>query len=340
MPAKTKIVSAYDSLPSAEKKVADFILKDPKRASLMVINDIAKAADVSVPSVTRLAKKLGYDGFMDFRVALAECSSESITMDIEPLRDDDADTAAIEKLFISSMRCIEETLKVLDAAKLSKFCDDIIEQTRELKDIRDGYRAVTARFFQWKKMFVLSRNTFLTEPEIMGLIGEILFLKNILSKEIGLSEALKSWSGQELTHKDFSCDNRWYEVKTINRGNPNVRISSLEQLDSEKDGELIVFSMEKMSAAYNGVTLNKLILETRQMFLSREESDDFLAKVALQGYEYNNYYDDFVFEISNVMRYAVGKEFPKLTSANVPKAIAKASYDISLSEIQSFIINK
>lgn len=221
-----------------------------------------------------------------------------------------------------------------------KFCDDIIEQTRELKDLRDGYRAVTARFFQWKKMFVLSRNTFLTEPEIMGLIGEILFLKNILSKEIGLSEALKSWSGQELTHKDFSCDNRWYEVKTINRGNPNVRISSLEQLDSEKDGELIVFSMEKMSAAYNGVTLNKLILETRQMFLSREESDDFLAKVALQGYEYNNYYDDFVFEISNVMRYAVGKEFPKLISSNVPKAIAKASYDISLSEIQSFIINK
>lgn len=221
-----------------------------------------------------------------------------------------------------------------------KFCDDIIEQTRELKDIRDGYRAVTARFFQWKKMFVLSRNTFLTEPEIMGLIGEILFLKNILSKEIGLSEALKSWSGQELTHKDFSCDNRWYEVKTINRGNPNVRISSLEQLDSEKEGELIVFSMEKMSAAYNGVTLNKLILETRQMFLSREESDDFLAKVALQGYEYNNYYDDFVFEISNVMRYAVRKGFPKLTSANVPEAIAKASYDISLSEIQSFIINK
>ena len=221
-----------------------------------------------------------------------------------------------------------------------KFCDDIIEQTRELKDPRDGYRAVTTRFFQWKKMFVLSRNTFLTEPEIMGLIGEILFLKNILSKEIGLSAALKSWSGQELTHKDFSCDDRWYEVKTINRGNPNVRISSLEQLDSEKDGELIVFSMEKMSAAYNGVTLNKLILETRQMFLSREESDDFLAKVALQGYEYNNYYDDFVFEVSNVMRYAVGSSFPKLTAGNVPQAIAKANYDISLSEIQSFIISK
>lgn len=221
-----------------------------------------------------------------------------------------------------------------------KFCDDIIEQTSDLKEVKEGYRAVTTRFFQWKKMFVLSKNTFLTEPEIMGLIGEILFFKNILSKEIGLSAALKSWSGQELTHKDFSCDDRWYEVKTINRGNPNVRISSLEQLDSGKDGELIVFSMEKMSPAYNGITLNKLILETRQIFSSREESDDFLAKVALQGYEYNNYYDDFVFEISNVIRYTVNSEFPKLTANNVPKAIAKANYDISLTEIQPFIISK
>ncbi len=151
---------------------------------------------------------------------------------------------------------------------------------------------------------------------------------------------MKSWSGQELTHKDFSGYDLWYEVKTINRGNPNVRISSLEQLDSEKEGELIVFSMEKMSPAYHGVSLNKLILETRQLFSSREESDDFLAKVALQGYEYNDYYDDFVFEISNVIRYEVNKDFPKLTADIVPKAIIKANYEIALSDLHSYIISK
>ena len=37
----------------------------------MVINEIAEAAGVSVPSVTRLARRLGYKGFLDFRVALA-----------------------------------------------------------------------------------------------------------------------------------------------------------------------------------------------------------------------------------------------------------------------------
>lgn len=217
-----------------------------------------------------------------------------------------------------------------------KFCEDIIEQTKELKNEKDGYKAITTRFFQWKKMFVLSKNTFLTEPEIMGMIGEILFLRGPLAEEIGLSEALKSWSGQELTHKDFSCSDKWYEVKTISRGNTTVRISSLEQLDSDKNGELIVYSLEKMSPAYNGISLNKLILETRQMFLSADDADTFLAKVAMQGYEYNNYYDEFVFEVSGLTRYKVTDQFPKLTHANVPKEITKANYDLALAEIMSF----
>lgn len=217
-----------------------------------------------------------------------------------------------------------------------KFCEDIIEQTKDLKNEKDGYKTITTRFFQWKKMFVLSKNTFLTEPEIMGMIGEILFLRGPLADEIGLSEALKSWSGQELTHKDFSCSDKWYEVKTISRGNTTVRISSLEQLDSDKNGELIVYSLEKMSPAYNGISLNKLILETRQMFLSADDADTFLAKVAMQGYEYNNYYDEFVFEVSGLTRYKVTDQFPKLTHANVPKEITKANYDLALAEIMSF----
>lgn len=217
-----------------------------------------------------------------------------------------------------------------------KFCEDIIEQTKDLKNEKDGYKAITTRFFQWKKMFVLSKNSFLTEPEIMGMIGEILFLRGPLADEIGLSEALKSWSGQELTHKDFSCSDKWYEVKTISRGNTTVRISSLEQLDSDKNGELIVYSLEKMSPAYNGISLNKLILETRQMFLSADDADTFLAKVAMQGYEYNNYYDEFVFEVSGLTRYKVTDQFPKLTHANVPKEITKANYDLALAEIMSF----
>lgn len=218
------------------------------------------------------------------------------------------------------------------------FCEDLIEQTRNIKEKSEGYTVIVNRFFQWKKMFVSSKGNLLTEPEIMGLIGELLYLSNILSKKIGLYAALKSWSGQELTHKDFSFGNSWAEVKAIRSGGVSVKISSLEQLESDIDGELAVYSLEKMSTAYNGISLNKLVIEIRNGFSSTDEREKFMSNVALQGYEYNDYYDEFVYEISSFKRYKVMEGFPRLTKNEVNSAIVKASYDISLTEIALFEI--
>ena len=220
-----------------------------------------------------------------------------------------------------------------------KFCEDLIEQTRFLHDKTEGYTAICNRFFQWKKLFVSERNKFLTENEIMGLIGELLFLE-AKAEEIGPNDALKGWSGQELTHKDFSYNEEWFEVKTVSRGKPTVKISSLEQLDSEKDGELVVYFLEKMSEAYDGITLNKLVLQIADLFNDSESKDDYLAKVALHGYAYNNFYDGFVYEVSSCNKYYVDSTFPRLTRNNVPKDIAKASYEIILANINIFLIRE
>lgn len=219
-----------------------------------------------------------------------------------------------------------------------KFCEDLVEQTRETKERTEGYTAIVNRYLQWKKMFVSSKGNLLTEPEIMGLIGEILYLKGPLADQIGLYNALKSWSGQELTHKDFSFDETWVEVKTVRSGGLTVKISSLEQLDSESDGELAVYSLEKMSMAYNGITLNKLIIKVRDMFAPGEERDQFMASVALQGYEYHDIYDEYVYEISAFRRYRVSKGFPRITVKDVPPAIKKASYEVSLTDLAAFEI--
>ena len=187
-------------------------------------------------------------------------------------------------------------------------------------------------------MFVSSKGNLLTEPEVMGLIGEILYLKGTLADRIGLYNALKSWSGQELTHKDFSFGDTWAEVKTIKSGSQTVKISSLEQLDSEFEGELSVYSLEKMSMAYNGISLNKLVIQVRDLFTSAEEKDQFMANVALQGYEYHNSYDELVYEISGHRRYRVTDSFPRLTKKDVSPAIKKAAYELSLTDLSNFEI--
>ena len=216
------------------------------------------------------------------------------------------------------------------------FCDDLIEQTRSLKDESEGYNAIVLRFHQWKKLFVSSKKDFLSESQIIGLIGELLFLKEHLSKRTGLSEALRSWSGQELTHKDFSYNDTWTEVKTIKRSSQTVKISSLEQLDSKDEGELAVYALEKMSPEYRGITLNKLIMDIRNMFYDNDDKDSFMAKVALQGYEYHNYYDDFVYEKIYFRSFRVTKHFPKLVPSDMPEGVIKAMYEIDLNKLGDF----
>jgi len=130
MPAKMKIRSAYSTLPTAERKVADFILENPEQASLMVINEIAASAGVSVPSVTRLAKKLGYSGFMDFRVSLASGNSSLESLKSEPVHADDTDSVVVEKMFLAHMRALEDTLKALDRDKLSTLADKMVGARR------------------------------------------------------------------------------------------------------------------------------------------------------------------------------------------------------------------
>ncbi len=130
MPARMKLSSVYSTLPPAEKKVADFILADPDSAAHMVINEIARCAGVSVPSVTRLARKLGYSGFMDFRVALASGTSSVKSDAVLPISPADSDEELMRKLMIGHMRAVESTLKVLDLSAVSHLADKVFNCRR------------------------------------------------------------------------------------------------------------------------------------------------------------------------------------------------------------------
>jgi hypothetical protein len=186
-------------------------------------------------------------------------------------------------------------------------------------------------------MFAVTKKL-LTESEIMGLIGELLFLRDFLFEKYGKGEALKSWSGQELTHKDFSYNDKWYEVKAIHSGKDSVKISSLEQLQSTNEGELVVFSLEKMSPSYDGIKINPLALNILNLLELDVQKDMFLNCILAQGFTFLENYDEYVYELTSLTRYLVDSSFPKLTRDVLNEAIIKVQYDLSLAIINNHII--
>lgn len=217
------------------------------------------------------------------------------------------------------------------------FCEDIIVTTRSIADNRNAYKTILDRYYSWKKMFSTPKKL-LSESEIMGLIGELLFLRDYLFEKYGKGEALRSWSGQELTHKDFSYNDIWYEVKAIHSGRDSVKISSLEQLQSINNGELIVFSLEKMSVSSDGIKINRLALEILNSLELDAQKDFFLSAVMNQGFTFDEIYDEFVYEFVSMSRYLVNSDFPMLTRNDVNEAIIKAQYDLSLAILNNHLI--
>jgi DNA-binding MurR/RpiR family transcriptional regulator len=75
---QVRIADAYRGLPEAQRAIANALMSDPLLGALWGIESTAERAGVSMGSVMRFAKRLGYRGYSDFRDALREaCNARS-----------------------------------------------------------------------------------------------------------------------------------------------------------------------------------------------------------------------------------------------------------------------
>ncbi len=71
----THIRAHYNSFTKAEKKVADYVLNDPKPVLYMSITDLADACGVGDTSVFRFCRDLDLKGYQEFKMAIAQSVS-------------------------------------------------------------------------------------------------------------------------------------------------------------------------------------------------------------------------------------------------------------------------
>jgi DNA-binding MurR/RpiR family transcriptional regulator len=58
-------------LPKAERKAAEYVLAEPKKALYFNISELAKQSGVSQAAIVRFCRRIGADGFADFKLRLS-----------------------------------------------------------------------------------------------------------------------------------------------------------------------------------------------------------------------------------------------------------------------------
>lgn len=258
----------------------------------------------------------------------------------KPVRISSSDVIVVEQYKDGGMLTLRFSLENNDLLEyFCTFCQDLFDSVKVTSDDETAYHTLRSRYYSWRQLF-RPNNARLTEAEIMGLIGELLFLKDNMISERGIDVALESWMGPEKTHKDFSDQQDWFEVKTINFGKESVRISSIEQLDSDIDGTLVVYELEKMSPSFEGIRLNQLVNSIIALLVNTHQRETFMAKLQLFGFEFSNDNDNLVFALKNQYMYKVDNgNFPRIHRSLLPEAISRVQYELLLSEIEPFKLN-
>lgn len=103
------INDALLELRKSERKVADFVLKNPLNVIHMRIVDLAKEAEVSEPTVVRFCRAVGCEGFQDFKLALAQQLASSPSYGQIAVTDTDSTREYTHKVFDST---VDTLLKV------------------------------------------------------------------------------------------------------------------------------------------------------------------------------------------------------------------------------------
>lgn len=83
----TKLENIIPSLPTQERKVALFIIQQPQKAQKLNITDLAKAAEVSNATITRLTRKLNCKNFAELKLNLASLGT-SLSSTIDTTKDE------------------------------------------------------------------------------------------------------------------------------------------------------------------------------------------------------------------------------------------------------------
>ena len=258
----------------------------------------------------------------------------------KPVRITSSDVIAVEQYKNGELLTLRFSLENNDLLEyFCTFCQDLMDSVRVTSDDEAAYHTLRSRYYSWRQLF-RPDNAPMTEAEVMGLIGELLFLKDHMIPERGIDVALESWMGPEKTHKDFSDQQDWFEIKAINFGKESVRISSVEQLDSDTDGTLVIYELEKMSPSFDGLKLNQLANSIIASLQNATQREKFMDKLQLFGFDFSNEYDNLVYALRSEHTYKVDtNNFPRIHRAKLPDAITRVQFELLLTEIEPFKLN-
>lgn len=243
----------------------------------------------------------------------------------------------------SSMRLYVSLENEMFSDIFLRLAEDLINFIVDGGDKRKTIAKLSNRLEKWKEFFKENINISLTKEACIGLIGELIILKQLLEIDLSM-ETLLLWRGPFGSKNDFINKNQSIEVKsTISKTKDSVRISSEYQLDTNDidNLQLAIVILESNSTEDRGFSLHDLVSE---MMHGKDALWIANFKLSLKAAHYSfdttNRYENDKYQLHQINFYRVDDRFPKIIRSEISENIRNVQFDIALTGLEKSMINK
>ena len=143
------IRTQLDSLSKSERKVALAVLDHPGQTVSQNITALAKSAQVSEPTVVRFCRTLGYDGWHEFKLKLAQGLALALPGLNEQPTQDDLAADLVNKICSRSINTLLDLRNNLDPDAIQKALD-ILSKANKIEFYGQGTSGIVAADAQHK----------------------------------------------------------------------------------------------------------------------------------------------------------------------------------------------
>lgn len=223
-------------------------------------------------------------------------------------------------------------------------CVDLLEITRghAPEDASQAMHMLLSRLHQWQEILARKRHSVLSRNEIIGLVGELLFLRDLLLPRLDAATAVAAWRGPYGDEQDFAVAGTIFEVKTQSTtADRRIAISSEDQLDTASS-HIILCQQGLARCAPNdeqGISLNALIGEIRERMANEPAAVARLdlGLAAARWDERPDYDDRWLLMDRSFFRVEEG--FPRIVRADLRPGVEMVRYHIKVADCQAFRID-
>lgn len=138
-----RIKSATEMFKPAEKAVAEFVLSHPEQVMQMSVSEAARDIGVGESTVIRFCRSLGYKGYQEFKLRLAQDLVEPVEFIHENISFADSSADLAQKVFQTNLKAVEDTMKALDS-EMVEVAAKALSAARRVDIYGVGYSSFTA----------------------------------------------------------------------------------------------------------------------------------------------------------------------------------------------------